>query len=300
MKRVKEIPGRVLRNRPLRDYALITVGVLLAAWSLDSFLVPNRIAPGGVSGLATVIHHMAKTHGVSVPVGAQMLLMNLVLLGIGVKVRGWHYGARTVYGTVALSVAIDGLAPILPNLVPDDTLLAVLYGGAILGLGLGLVFKAGGSTGGTDLIAQLLTPKVPLSVGHLILIADAAVIAVAAVAFGPELALWAFIAVFVSSRVIDLVQEGVPIERAAFIMSDRSEEMARAILTELDRGATGLSGRGLYSGGEREVIFTVVARNEIDRLKAIVRAVDPSAFLIITDVHEAIGEGFKEMGAHHA
>jgi uncharacterized membrane-anchored protein YitT (DUF2179 family) len=208
-----------------------------------------------------------------------MLVVNLVLLGVAVSLRGWRYGARTVYGMVTLSVAIDGLAPFLPNLVPDDTLLAVLYGGAIVGLGLGLVFKAGGNTGGTSIIAQLLLPKVPLSVGQIMLMAYG---------WGGGVA-----------AVNDLVQEGLSVERAAFIMSDRSEEMARAILTELDRGATGLSGRGLYSGSEREVILTVVARNEIDRLKAIVRAVDPSAFLIITDVHEAVGEGFREMGAHH-
>ena len=300
MERVRSIPARVLHSRPVRDYGLITAGAVIAAWGLDSFLIPNRIAAGGVSGLATVVYHLGLEAGVTIPVGVQMLVMNLVLLGVGVSLRGWRFGARTVYGTIALSVAIDALAPFVPNLAPDSLLLAVLYGGAVIGLGLGLVFKAGGTTGGTDIIAQLLTPKVPLGVGQLMLIVDATVIAAAGIAFGPELALWAFIAVFVAARVIDLVQEGLSVEKAAFIISDRAEEMAAAVLQDLNRGATGLFGRGLYSGDELEVIFTVVSRNEMDRLKAIVRAVDPSAFLIVTDVHEAVGEGFKEMGAHYA
>jgi uncharacterized membrane-anchored protein YitT (DUF2179 family) len=290
----------VLRNRPFRDYVLITLGAGVTAWGLDSFLVPNKIAAGGVSGLATIVYHLGAEQGVTIPVGVQMLVMNLVLLGIGVAARGWRYGARTIYGAVALSVAVDAMAPFVPNLAPDSELLAVLYGGALTGLGLGLVFKAGGNTGGTDIVAQLLSSKVPLGIGQLMLVADGVVIAVAGIVFGPELALWAFIAVFVSSRVIDLVQEGVSVVKAAFVITDRSDEMTRAILFELDRGATGLAGRGLYSGTEREIIFTVVARNELDRLRAIVRAVDPDAFLIVTDVHEAVGEGFKEMGAHHA
>ncbi|GAB4280831.1 MAG: YitT family protein [Coriobacteriia bacterium] len=297
--RIARIPGRVLRNRPVRDYALITAGVLIAAAGMDAFLIPNKIAAGGVSGLATVVYHLALERGVTVPVGAQMLAMNLVLLVIGIKSRGWRYGARTVYGTVALSVAIDAMAPFIPNAAPDSELLAVLYGGALGGLGLGLVFKAGGNTGGTDIIAQLLTPKLPLGVGQIMLAVDGVVIAIAGVAFGPELALWAFLAVFVSARVIDVVQEGLAVVKAAFIITDKPEEITHAILFELDRGATGLQGRGLYSGTEREVIFCVVARNELDRLKAIVRTVDPKAFLIVTDVHEAVGEGFKEIGAHY-
>ncbi len=294
--RIKRAGSRVLRKRPVRDYGLITVGALVAAFGFDAFLIPNRIAAGGVSGLATVVYHLGQGSGVTIPVGVQMLVMNVFLLGIAIRVRGWHYGAKIIYGAVALSIAIDGLAAVVPNLAPDDTLLAVLYGGALTGLGLGMVFKAGGNTGGSDVVAQLMQDKVPLGVGQLILAVDALVIAVAGVAFGPELALWAFIAVFVSARVIDLVQEGLTVEKAAFIMSERSDRIAEAILYELHRGATGLSGRGLFSGRSREVVFTVVARNQLDRLKTIVRTVDPDAFLIITDVHEAVGEGFRPMG----
>lgn len=299
MRRVAQLPGRVLRNRPVRDYLLITLGAIVTAWGFDSFLIPNRIAAGGVSGLATVLYYVGRDYGITIPIGVQMLAMNSVLLVIAIAARGWRFGARTIYGAIALSVAIDVMAPFVPNLAPDDVLLAVLYGGALTGLGLGMVFKAGGNTGGTDIVAQLLVSKVPLGVGQLMLVADGLVIAIAGLVFGPELALWAFIAVFVSARVIDLVQEGLSVVKAAFVITDHAEAMTHAILFELNRGATGLEGRGLYSGTEREVIFCVVSRNELDRLKTIVRTVDPSAFLIITDVHEAVGEGFKEMGAHH-
>jgi len=294
--KLRRASGKVLHSRRIRDYTLVTLGVLIAAFGLDSFLIPNRIAAGGVSGLATVIYHLARDQGVTIPVGVQMLAMNAVLVTIGILLRGWRYGTKVMYGTIALSVAIDIGTPILPNLAPDSALLAVLYGGGLTGLGLGLVFKAGGNTGGTDIVAHLLTSKIPLGIGQLMLVVDAFVILVAGIAFGPELALWGFLAVFVAARVIDLVQEGVIVEKAAFIISAHSELIAKAILDELNRGATGLSGKGFYSGSPREVVLTVVSRNEIDRLKAIVRAVDPSAFLIITDVHEALGEGFREIG----
>jgi uncharacterized membrane-anchored protein YitT (DUF2179 family) len=282
--RIKRAGSRVLRKRPVRDYGLITAGALVAAFGFDAFLIPNRIAAGGASGLATVFYHLGQGSGVTIPVGVQMLIINVFLLGIAIRVRGWHYGAKIIYGAVALSIAIDALAAVVPNLAPDNTLLAVLYGGALTGLGLGMVFKAGGNTGGSDVVAQLMQDKVPLGVGQLILAVDALVIAVA------------FIAVFVSARVIDLVQEGLTVEKAAFIMSERSDRIAEAIMSELHRGATGLSGRGLFSGRSGEVVFTVVARNQLDRLKTIVRTVDPDAFLIITDVHEAVGEGFRPMG----
>jgi uncharacterized membrane-anchored protein YitT (DUF2179 family) len=300
IKRVAALPGRVLRNRPIRDFLLVTLGAVITAWSLDSFLIPNKIAAGGVSGLATVVYHVGLERGVTIPVGVQMLVMNLVLLGIGIRARGWRYGAKTIYGAVALSVAVDVMAPFVPNMAPDSELLAVLYGGALAGLGLGLVFKTGANTGGVDIIAQLLVSKVPLGIGQVMLVIDGVVIAIAGLVFGPELALWAFIAVFVAGRVIDLVQEGLAVTKAAFVITDKSDDVARAILFELDRGATGLAGRGLYSGTEREVILVVVSRNELGRLKMLVKAVDPDAFLIVTDVHEAVGEGFKEIGAHHA
>jgi len=289
-------PGAVLRNRPVRDYGFMFAGIALTGWGLNAFLIPNKIAAGGVSGLATILYHVARDAGVNLPVGVQMLVMNAILLLVALRARGWRFAAKTIVGIVGLSVAVDALAPFTPVLASDDLLLAALYGGAVTGLGLGMVFKAGGNTGGSDLVAQLLSRKVALGLGQLTLAVDALVTLVAALVFGPELALYGAVAIFVSGGVIDLTLEGLPVNKAAFIVSDESQSIGDAILHELHRGATALSARGLYSGTAREMLFVVVSRNELDGLKSIVQAIDPKALVIISDVHEAIGEGFKELG----
>jgi len=299
MKRVlsRANPSTVLKSRRVRDYALMTIGIAITAWGLNAFLIPNRLAAGGVSGLATVFYYLFQDRfGVNVPIGMQMLLMNSVLLAIGVSRKGWRYGAKTVYGMVAMSVMVDVLAPFTPHLASGDRLLAVLYGGAVTGIGMGLVFKARGNTGGTDIVAQLLVDKVNLGLGQLMLIADGFVTVIAAIVLGPDLALYGAVAVFVMGSVIDVVQEGLSVEKAAFIICDEPGRVADAVLHQLGRGATGLVARGLYSAEPREMVFTVVSRREIDALKALVLAVDPNAFLIIADVREVLGEGFKENG----
>jgi uncharacterized membrane-anchored protein YitT (DUF2179 family) len=288
---------RVLRSRPVRDYFWMTLGVLITAFALDAFLIPNKIAAGGVSGLATVVFYVFKDAGLAaVPVGVTMLVMNVILLAIGIRLRGWRYGAKTIYGAVALSVAVDVMAPFVKDLVPlpNERLLAVLWGGALAGIGMGMVFRVGGNTGGTDIVAQLLTRKVSLGVGQLMLLVDACVLVIAALKFGPELALYGAVGVFVTTTTIDVVQQGISTEKAAFIFSKRDEEIGAAILTELGRGATAFAARGLYSGEERDVIFCVVGLRELDDLKNIVHSLDPEAFVVISDVHEALGEGFKE------
>jgi uncharacterized membrane-anchored protein YitT (DUF2179 family) len=294
---------RVLKSRRVRDAFWMTIGILLTAWALDSFLIPNKIAAGGVSGLSTVIFYSVRslTGGrVVLPVGWTMLAFNAVLLVIAFRARGWSYLAKTVYGAVGLSIAIEALMPFTRNLAPNDMLLAVLWGGALTGLGMGLVFKAGGNTGGSDILAQLLTRRFSLGVGQLMLAIDVGVLVIAGLAFGPTFALYGAIAVVITGTTIDLVQDGISVEKAAYIISERSDEIASAILTELGRGATGLEGRGLYSGLRREIIFCVVSRRQIDDLKAIVHTVDPAALMIISDVHEALGEGFKDFRGSEA
>ena len=294
---LKRAPGaRVLRHRPVRDYIWMTAGILLTAWGLDSFLIPNKIAAGGVSGLATVIYYLAKARGIYLPVGIQMLVMNVVLLAIAMRTgRGWRYAAKTIYGIIGLSVAIDVFAQFVPHLASDDLLLAALYGGVLTGIGLGMVFKAGGNTGGTDLIAQMLSRRVSLGVGQLMLLADAVVTIIAGVVFGWQYALYAVVAIFVSGQTIDIVLEGLGTEKAAFIISEQSIAIGDAITGDLGRGATALAATGVYSGEPRGMLFVVVTRKELDDLKALVADIDPTAMVIISDVHEAIGEGFREM-----
>lgn len=287
---------RVLRSRRIRDFALMTVGIVMTAWALDVFLIPNKIAAGGVSGLSTVIYYWAKGNfGVVIPVGVTMLVLNVVLIFIAWRVRGRHYLAKTLYGAVGLSVLVDVMAPFTPHLATNDLLLAALWGGAISGLGMGLVFKGGGNTGGTDIVAQLLSSRVPFGVGQIMLVVDACVTVLAALQFGPNLALYGVVAIFVGTATIDLVLEGVSVEKACWIISDFADEIGAAINSDMGRGATRIEATGVYTGEKRGTLMVVLSRNEIDDLKLIVATLDPTAMVIISNVHEAIGEGFKEM-----
>lgn len=287
---------RVLKSRRVRDYALMSVGLVMTAWAVDVFLVPNRIAAGGAAGLATVIYYWAKTNfGITLPVGISMLVMNGILLIVAWRLRGMGYIAKTIFGAVALSVLVDVFAPFAPHLAGDDLLLAALYGGAITGIGMGLVFKAGGNTGGTDIVAQLLSRRFPFGVGQIMLVVDAAVTVLAAIEFGPRLAMYGVVAIFVATSAIDLVLEGISVEKAVWIISDEADAIGRAINVELGRGATRIEASGVYTGEKRGTLMVVLSRNELDNLKALVAALDDHALVIISNVHEAIGEGFREM-----
>ena len=287
---------RVLKSRRLRDFGLMTVGIVMTAFALDAFLIPNKLAAGGVAGLATVIYYAAQQHlGVTIPVGVQMLAMNGVLLLLAWRFRGLRYVAKTLYGAVGLSILVDVMAPFVPHLATSDLLLAALWGGAVSGLGMGLVFKGGGNTGGTDIVAQLLSRTFPFGVGQLMLVIDAAVALLAAVQFGPTLALYGVVTIFVATTAIDLVLEGVSVEKAVIIISDEADRIGQVINSEMGRGATRLEATGVYTGERRGTLYVVLSRNEIDALKAVVRSIDASAMVIISNVHEAIGEGFKEM-----
>jgi len=275
--------------KPLWQYGGITVGSLITALGLVLFLIPNKIAAGGVSGLATVIYYLTAW-----PVGLTMLVINIPLFILGLRELGVKFGVKTLYGTITLSVFTDFLTPVL-GAPTSDPLLATVYGGLLTGIGLGVVFRSGGTTGGTDLGAQLLRKWFKVSSGQWLLVIDAFVITTAGIVFTVELALYALLALFLTSRAVDFVQEGVSYNKAVLIISDRYQVIGQKILTELDRGATGLQGRGLYTGTDKEVLLCVVSRTEITKLKNLVLAEDEDAFVIVADVHEALGEGFREL-----
>lgn len=273
----------------LRDYVLITAGVSLTALGLVWLLIPNRIAAGGVSGLATIVHYLWR-----LPVGPVMLAVNLPLFLVCLRVFGHRFGARTLYGTAILSLMVEVWRSLIHRPLTENPLLAALYGGVLTGAGMGLAFKARGTTGGTDLGAQLLHRWTGISVGQALLTIDGAVIALAGVAFrSPEAALVAIITVFVASKAIDAVLVGVDYAKAAIIVSGQAREIGHALLHELQRGVTGLEGRGLYSGAKREVLLCVISRSEETKLREIVNRIDPRAFVILTGVHEVLGEGFR-------
>ncbi len=271
------------------DYLGITLGSLLTVLGLVVFLIPNKIAAGGVSGLATVIYYLFGWAPSLV-----MLIINIPLFLSGVKVLGKHMGPRTLYGIISLSLFIELLDPYLPVLT-QNPLLACLYGGGLVGLGVGLVFKSKGTTGGTDLMAALLHHYFPtFSIGQGLLIIDAMIVILAGIVFNAELALYAVISIFVASKVIDLVQEGFNLSKAVFIISDYSEEIKQNILEDMGRGVTYLNGRGGYTGKEKNVLLAVVNRAEVTHLKRLVHRIDPRSFVILTEVHEVMGEGFRE------
>ncbi|MBC7345888.1 MAG: YitT family protein [Clostridia bacterium] len=276
--------------REVTDYLLLGLGTLLIATGLAVFQVPHRIAAGGLGGLATVLHYT-----LGVPVGLTILALNVPLFALGLRALGWRFAFRSVCGTVLYGILTDTLLA-LTRTPTQDALLAAIYGGLLVGLGLGLVFRAGGTTGGTDMAAQILRLYLPGGTsGRLLVLLDGVVIGLAALIFGLELALYALLSAFLAGVVIDAVQEGVVSARAALIISEHTEEIGSAILYRLNRGATLLEAQGLYTGKRRPVILCVVSRAEVSRLKALVADLDPRAFVIVAGVHEVLGEGFKEI-----
>jgi uncharacterized membrane-anchored protein YitT (DUF2179 family) len=277
--------------KELLDYLGIAIGVSITALALVWLLIPNKIAAGGVSGLGIILYHQ---WGFSVAL--VMLVLNAPLFLAGIWFFGPRYGGKTLFGTVFVSVMImfwDTVVRLPP--LTRNPLLAALYGGVIAGVGMGICFRFRGTTGGTDLAAQLLNRFTGISVGHGLFLFDGFVVVLAGLVFhSAELALYAIITIYVTAKFLDSVLEGLDYAKAAFIISDQAEIIGRKIINELNRGATGLAGRGLYSSARKEVILAVISRAEEMKLKELVNRIDPAAFVIITDVHEVLGEGFQK------
>ncbi len=275
------------RKTLILDYIQIILGSFIGALGLSMFLVPNKLAAGGVSGIAVVLHHLFK-----MPVGWTMLALNVPLFLTAVALLGKNVGIKTLIGGLLFSVFTEITAGFpVPT---QDLILSTVYGGIVLGVGLGTVFRARASTGGTDLASMILHHFVPsISVGQGILIIDFFVIILSGLAFNWELAMYAWISLFISSKVIDLIQEGFNFAKAVYIVSDKAEEVSDKILTEMDRGVTLFSAKGGYSRQDKNVLLCVITRFEVSKLKSVVHETDPRAFVIIHDVHEVLGEGFS-------
>ncbi|MBM7853669.1 uncharacterized membrane-anchored protein YitT (DUF2179 family) [Desulfohalotomaculum tongense] len=274
----------------IKQYTGILVGVILVAVGMNLFLVPNKIAAGGVSGAATIIYYVF-----NVPVGIVMLAMNVPLYIIGIWRLGFSFALNSLFGTIALSLAVDLTAPHLP--VPtDNLLLASIYGGVLNGIGLGIVFRNKSTTGGTALAAAILRSYTGLNIGQLLFMVDAVVVAAAGLVFKSwELAMYAMITIFIISKVIDVVQEGFTYAKGFIIITNNPQAVGEEIMKQLDRGATVWNAQGMYTGADRYVLLSVVHRSEVTKLKDIIYRADPRAFVITADVHEVIGEGFKQI-----
>jgi len=278
------------RARIVRDILLVVAGSAVVALSYVLFLIPHKVVPGGVGGISMILAHFFRT-----PVGLVIIILNVPLFVLGARTMGTGYAAKSVLGIALSSGLIDFFEYAVPvGPATDNPILAAVFGGIMLGTGLGLVFRGGGSTGGSDIVGQLLGKTTNFSTGTALLVVDGAVITAAGISFGSfELALYGFLNLYLSTRAIDIVLEGLSYTRAMFIISTRAEEIARAITTKMNRGATLLSGVGAHTGQSRPMVYCVMARREVSRIRDLVREIDPEAFITITDVYEVLGEGFK-------
>ena len=274
-------------KRFLIDYSGIVIGSIITAIGLNALLIPNKIAAGGASGIATLLFHL-----LGISPGLVLLAINVPLLIVSSIVFGLRFGAYTIAGSLATSLAVEFTQGLVPT-ITSDPLLASIYGGVVAGLGMGIVFRFRGSTGGTDIAAKLAAHYTGLSLGEALLAVDALVVIAAGVVFSPEFAMYALFAIFVTSKMIDIVQEGLYSGKALFIISAQSQAIADALLHQLGRGVTVFPSRGAYSNTPSETLLCVVGRGEIGRAKAIVRTEDQKAFVIVTDAKEVLGEGFN-------
>lgn len=276
-----------LRTREaVSAYVQIVLGCLIGGVAYPLFLVPNRIAPGGLTGVATILNFLLDW-----PVGMTSMIMNVPLFLVGYKLMGRVFAWRSLIATILFSLVID-ILPLEP--MTTDPLLGTLYGGILLGIGLGLILRGGATTGGTDMLARMVHSRLPfITVGMFLFIFDCLVVVTAGLVMGSSEALYALICIYVSSKVIDAVMAGLTSNKACFIITPRWEQVTARILGDMDRGVTQLTARGAYSGDERPVVLCVVSRQELARLKDIVREEDVNAFMFVTEAHEALGEGFS-------
>ncbi len=282
-----------LKSNVIYDYTLIVIGSLLAGLSYTLFLVPLKVVPGGVTGVAIVLHYLFH-----LPFGFMVVLLNIPLFIAGIKYLGKVFGWRTFWGTALLS-GFSWIGDIvLKNYIPThDPMLATLYGGTMLGIGMGLIFRGQGSTGGSDIIARIINRFSNTSTGSAIFMIDVVVITMAGMVFkNMELMLYSYISLFLSSKVVDMVLEGKSYVRAAYIFSDKYQEIADAIHTKMNRGTSLIEAHGGYTGVKRPMLFCVFTIKELYTLKDIITSIDKDAFVVMNDVYDVSGKGFKTRG----
>lgn len=288
--------NRIIQSQFMRDLPAIMLGCAIAAFATDVFMIPNGLAAGGLTGLATIIAELGRRAGISLPVGIQTIVMNALLLLVVVRSGGLKYVVQTVTGFVLFGFFTDLFAPYVLHLQHEDIMLSALWGGIVSGIGYGLVFRCGANTGGSDTIGQIIARKSSLPVGATVMAIDVAVCAASAPVFSVANALYAALSMVLMGYVVDMVVDGGNTQRAAFIISDHFEDIEHDILHAMDRGCTRLMAQGSWTKKDRPVLFFVLSRREISIIKTIVYEHDADAMLIITDVNEAIGYGFKSVG----
>lgn len=274
-----------------RSLAFILAGVVVATFSQVCFLIPNRIVPSGLTGVGTVLFARF-----GFPIGVFLLLCNAGLIGLQARLFGFRSSGKTIVAIVLQSVLLDLCTSVwrVPTLATDP-MLAAIYGGLLTGLGIALLFRGGGTLGGTDILAQILLKYKHIPAGTTFLGSDVSVLLLAAGVFGPDRALYAMIKSYGVSQTVDYFMEGSSVQRQVFVVSKHSDEIAWGIMEELHRGCTLLAGRGAYTNRPVEVLMTAVRRREVPMLEELIYRLDPNAFIMISEARRVLGKGFDNL-----
>lgn len=276
------------------DYLLIIIGTCLMALAISSVFDPAGMITGGFSGVAIIVKHITEPWiDGGLPLWLTNILLNVPLFFLGIRIRGFQFVKKALLGEFALSFWLF-ILPVFP-IAGEDLFLTSIYGGVLLGAGLGLVFLGRGTTGGTDMLAAIIWPFLShYSVAQIMQVIDAAIVIVGLYFFGIQKVMYAIISIFLVTKVTDGMIEGLKFAKGAYIITENYKEVSRALLDDLDRGVTGIHVKGMYSNEEKMMLFCVVGQTQIVALKELVYAMDPNAFIIVSDVREVLGEGFIE------
>ncbi|OAT73704.1 YitT family protein [Parageobacillus thermoglucosidasius] len=282
---------RLSKAKIIKRATAIFIGAVLMAVGLEIFLVPNNVIDGGITGISIMLSHIT-----GFPLGIFIFLLNLPFFFMGYKQIGKTFAISTLFGIIVLSVFTSLFHPV--PAFTEDILLATIFGGMILGTGVGLVIRYGGALDGTEILAILINEKFPFSVGEIIMFFNIFILGAAGFVFTWDRAMYSILAYVIAFKTIDVVIKGLDESKSAWIISDNSEAIGDAIMNRLGRGVTYLSGEGAFSGDDKKVIFCVITRLEEAKLKEIVEENDPNAFLAIADMAEVRGGRFKKRDIH--
>jgi len=279
-------------KKTLREFLVILLGALVQAFAMRLFLVPGQLVSGGISGASQIINHFVR-----IPIGLMVFVGNIPLFILGWRFLGGpRFALRTAIAVGAFSLFTDLLVLLIPaSGVTPDNVLNALFGGVVLGVGLGLVYRGGGTSGGSDILGRILNHRFGISISQAYLITDTIVVLAGGFAFSWEKALYGMVVIYISGLAAEMISEGSSIFRTAVIISEKYEAISAEIMSTLERGVTVLSGTGAYTGNERPVLYCVITRGEVNQLKEVVKEIDPKAFMVIGVTHEAMGEGFRQL-----
>ncbi|MBC8321287.1 MAG: YitT family protein [Bacteroidetes bacterium] len=284
---------KIFSIRWIKNYSMILIGAFIMASGFVLFITPYKIVPGGVYGISIVLHYLIGT-----PVGMMALAFDIPLTLIGIKILGPRFGVKTVVGFIATAVMVDTLTYFYGNepLVADDALLSSIFGGLFIGVGLGLIFKAKATSGGSDIVAMIVSKYTKMPLGQLMIIVDSIIVLVGLVAFQDwKIPLYSLIVIFITGKVVDVILEGMSYDKVLFIVSEKTQEIRDKIVNDLNRGGTIVKGEGMFSGQEKSIAFTAVSRREMAMLQEFIHHVDPNAFVTVLNSNEILGNGFKSL-----